>query len=94
MNQAVNLPPARVGELLGAEVERHFGPARLSGLQRLSGGASRETWSFDVETAAGAHHRLILRRDPIVFDKCKLSNITCFRKTAPLGPARFFFRAL
>lgn len=64
MNQAVALDPARVGELLGAELEHHFGPLQLSGLQRLSGGASRETWSFDVETAAGAHHRLILRRDP------------------------------
>src|ERR1041384_3016063 len=40
-----------VGALVGAE--------RVEGLRRLSGGASRETWSF---TADG--RRLILRRDP------------------------------
>ncbi|MEO3828249.1 phosphotransferase [Actinomadura sp. B10D3] len=33
--------------------------ARVTGLQRLSGGASRETWSFDAGGRA-----LILRRDP------------------------------
>lgn len=41
---------AHLAELLGAPV---------SGLRRLSGGASRETWSFDV-----AGRALILRRDP------------------------------
>src|SRR5690242_14142353 len=40
----------RLGRLLGAPVE---------GLERLSGGASRETWAF---TAGG--RALILRRDP------------------------------
>jgi aminoglycoside phosphotransferase (APT) family kinase protein len=64
VNQAVELPPAQVGELLAAALERHFGPVTLSGLERLSGGASRETWSFDVDTPAGTRHRLILRRDP------------------------------
>ena len=36
-----------------------LGPIRIEGLQQLSGGASRETWSFDAND-----HPLILRRDP------------------------------
>ena len=44
-----------LGERLGAE--------RIEGLRRLSGGASRETWSFDA-TMAGEVRPLILRRDP------------------------------
>ena len=33
-------------------------------LRRLSGGASRETWSFDAVPASGAPVPLVLRRDP------------------------------
>jgi aminoglycoside phosphotransferase (APT) family kinase protein len=40
------------------------GPGRVEGVQRLSGGASRETWSFDLVGASGARHGLVLRRDP------------------------------
>lgn len=42
---------------LGTEVS-------VTGLRRLSGGASRETWSFDVERPDGSTEALILRRDP------------------------------
>jgi aminoglycoside phosphotransferase (APT) family kinase protein len=35
----------------------------VDGLRRLTGGASRETWSFDAVPAAGKHRPLILRRD-------------------------------
>jgi aminoglycoside phosphotransferase (APT) family kinase protein len=45
------------GEALG--VER----VEIEGLRRLSGGASRETWSFDAVTPAGERRPLILRRD-------------------------------
>ncbi|GAC1587411.1 MAG: phosphotransferase family protein [Acidimicrobiales bacterium] len=38
--------------------------AEVVGLSRLSGGASRETWAFDVRRAGATHERLILRRDP------------------------------
>ncbi len=39
--------------------------AKVEGLVRLSGGASREIWSFDtVEPATGTRRELILRRDP------------------------------
>ncbi|MGJ9413231.1 phosphotransferase family protein [Aeromicrobium sp. CF4.19] len=36
----------------------------IDGLQRLSGGASRETWAFDVRQGDGQTCRLVLRRDP------------------------------
>jgi aminoglycoside phosphotransferase (APT) family kinase protein len=34
-------------------------------LERLSGGASRETWSFDAVKPGGARQPLILKRDPM-----------------------------
>ncbi len=38
---------------------------RVEGLARLTGGASRETWSFDaVDPTSGTRQELILRRDP------------------------------
>lgn len=37
---------------------------RIQDLQRLSGGASRETWSFDAALSDGSTRPLILRRDP------------------------------
>ncbi len=45
----------RLARLLGAEIDE---------LRRLSGGASRETWSFNAKEADGATRKLILRRDP------------------------------
>jgi aminoglycoside phosphotransferase (APT) family kinase protein len=43
---------------------RHFGAeARITGLSRESGGASRQTWSFDA-LVEGRSEPLILRRDP------------------------------
>ncbi len=38
--------------------------ARIEGLTRMSGGASRETWSFDAVAADGTRTELVLRRDP------------------------------
>jgi aminoglycoside phosphotransferase (APT) family kinase protein len=37
---------------------------RVEGLRRLSGGASRETWAFDLVHPGGTSKPLILRRDP------------------------------
>jgi aminoglycoside phosphotransferase (APT) family kinase protein len=49
---------------LAAAVRRHRGTAAtIEGLRRLSGGASRETWSFDAVTDS-ARLGLVLRRDP------------------------------
>ena len=45
----------RLGRLLGGGIEN---------LARLSGGASRETWSFDLRPMDGPVQHLILRRDP------------------------------
>ncbi|MEM7766275.1 MAG: phosphotransferase family protein [Pseudomonadota bacterium] len=39
-------------------------PGDVEGLSRLSGGASQETWSFDVVQAGGVRKGLILRRVP------------------------------
>jgi aminoglycoside phosphotransferase (APT) family kinase protein len=50
---------------LAAATERWLGaPVAIEDLHRLSGGASRETWSFDAVERAGTRHALVLRRDP------------------------------
>src|SRR4051812_45325289 len=49
---------------LASATSRYFAaPARIESLRRESGGASRQTWSFDA-VVGGKHHELILRRDP------------------------------
>lgn len=49
---------------LAGAASRYFGgPASIEGLRRESGGASRQTWSFDA-VVGGQRHELILRRDP------------------------------
>jgi aminoglycoside phosphotransferase (APT) family kinase protein len=49
---------------LASAASRYFGiPAQIHGLRRESGGASRQTWSFDALTG-DTRHELILRRDP------------------------------
>lgn len=52
-------------ERLAKAIERHLGQtAPIENLRRLSGGASRETWSFDAALPGGARAGLVLRRDP------------------------------
>ncbi len=51
---------ARLTEYLSAHLRR---PVRVTGLSRLAGGASRETWRFDAEVD-GEALPLVLRRDP------------------------------
>jgi aminoglycoside phosphotransferase (APT) family kinase protein len=48
--------PAVVEEATGVAVDR------ISGLTALSGGASRDSWSFDAELATGEVARLVLQR--------------------------------
>jgi aminoglycoside phosphotransferase (APT) family kinase protein len=49
---------------LAAACERHFGEAgSIEALQRLTGGASQETWSFDFVTSDGGRCESILRRN-------------------------------
>src|SRR5215472_897706 len=52
--------PAR----LATALDSTLGPTTVDGLTRLSGGASRETYSFDAIGADGARSGLVLRRDP------------------------------
>jgi aminoglycoside phosphotransferase (APT) family kinase protein len=49
---------------LAASLSEVLGPIEVHGLRRLTGGASRETWSFDAVLADGVRHELVLRRDP------------------------------
>jgi aminoglycoside phosphotransferase (APT) family kinase protein len=54
----------QVAAVLAIAAGRHFaGRATIEGLARESGGASRQTWSFDA-LVDGQRHELILRRDP------------------------------
>jgi aminoglycoside phosphotransferase (APT) family kinase protein len=53
---------------IAAQIEAYLtrswgGPVTVSGLSRIPGGASRETYRFDAEQD-GVVHRLILRREP------------------------------
>lgn len=53
-----------LAEALRGALAPQLGAVTISDLRRMTGGASRETWSFDATTDDGAVHRLVLRRDP------------------------------
>ncbi|MBS0221000.1 MAG: phosphotransferase family protein [Proteobacteria bacterium] len=54
----------QVCQALAAATGRHFrAAAEIENLARQSGGASRQTWSFDA-LVDGRRHALVLRRDP------------------------------
>ncbi|MCZ7536765.1 MAG: phosphotransferase [Acidimicrobiia bacterium] len=50
--------------IAGALARDLGGSVRVVDLRRLSGGASRETWSFDAVDERGTTLGLVLRRDP------------------------------
>src|SRR5260370_34242491 len=53
-----------VASVMAIVAGHHFGgPATIEHLVRESGGASRQTWSFDA-VVKGERYGLILRRDP------------------------------
>jgi aminoglycoside phosphotransferase (APT) family kinase protein len=52
------------GTELARPLKHWLGPVAIEGLTRLSGGASKQTWSFDAVGADGRRTPLILRRDP------------------------------
>jgi len=57
--------PDLAAPTVAAATARHLpGPVEVQDLRRLSGGASRETWSFDAVDAEGTRHQLVVRRDP------------------------------
>ncbi len=51
-------------EALARAIAPTCGHGSVLDLRRLSGGASRETWSFDLADASGRRHGFVLRRDP------------------------------
>lgn len=51
----------RLEDRLGTVLD---GPTGITGLHRLSGGASRETWAFQAQVGERGPRRLVLRRDP------------------------------
>lgn len=51
------------------------GAAAIAALDRLSGGASQETWAFSIEGPSGAGSQWILRRTPAGVDQ--RSNMGC-----------------
>ena len=64
MNVHTSTETETVARILAAATHRHFGaPATIEDLSRQSGGASRQTWSFDA-VVKGERHAMILRRDP------------------------------
>ena len=55
---------ARLAQLLASRLRAVWGAAaEITGIQRLPGGASRESWGVQARMADGAEHRLILLRD-------------------------------
>ncbi|MDE2363195.1 MAG: phosphotransferase family protein [Hyphomicrobiales bacterium] len=52
---------ARLADYLGARIGR---PAKVSGLDRIPGGASRETYRFVLEDPSAGARKMILRLDP------------------------------
>src|SRR5262249_9904940 len=74
----------QVAEVLARAAGRHFrGTARIEALARESGGASRQTWSFDA-VGDGKRQELILRRDPPLADR------PCSERAASLDRATEF----
>ena len=81
---------------LAAAVSRHLGtPHTVEELRRLSGGASRETWSFEAVAGDGSRLALVLRRDPTgagglsaPVDECRLIQAAGLAGV-PVAPVRF-----
>jgi len=51
--------------MLADALHDRLGPVAITGMTRLSGGASRETWAFDAIRPDGSVAELVLRRDPL-----------------------------
>ena len=53
-----------LGAALRGVLKEAFGAGvEVTGMTRLSGGASRQTWSLDATRPGGSVERLVLRRD-------------------------------
>jgi aminoglycoside phosphotransferase (APT) family kinase protein len=83
----------QVAAALARAVARHFGgPAAIEALRRESGGASRQTWSFDA-VVDGRRHGLILRRDPPAAPKGERERSAALDRATEFGVLRAAFAA-
>ncbi len=65
----------KVAAVLAAAAERSLGaPVKIENLQPLYGGASADTWSFDVD-CRGKHYELVLRLAPPRKDHMRMNRI-------------------
>ncbi len=81
-----------VAAALAAACGRHFGAAvGIENLRRESGGASRQTWSFDA-VAAGTRQELILRRDPPTVAGGEKASSTSLDRATEFGVLRAAFQ--
>jgi aminoglycoside phosphotransferase (APT) family kinase protein len=63
-----NFATSALHDVLTEKAAEVYGPgASVEHLTKLSAGASRESWSFDICAPDGATHPLILKRDPVVY---------------------------
>jgi len=53
----------RLARWIAAQPDAPPGPVAVRALRRLAGGASRESWAFELESG-GESRPLVLRRDP------------------------------
>jgi aminoglycoside phosphotransferase (APT) family kinase protein len=83
----------QVAAALAGAAGRHFGgPAVIEGISRESGGASRQTWSFDA-VVNGKRHGLILRRDPPTTTQAGAGSTTALDRATEFRVLRAAFRA-
>lgn len=63
-NKEAGLNDDEVAAYISAEAAHHFPAGKAVNIEKMSGGASRETWSFDWLGDDNSSTGLILRRDP------------------------------
>jgi aminoglycoside phosphotransferase (APT) family kinase protein len=82
-----------IAAALATACSRHFGsPATIQTLRRESGGASRQTWSFDA-VANNLRHELILRRDPPTSSGGEKASSTALDRATEFGVLKAAFEA-
>jgi aminoglycoside phosphotransferase (APT) family kinase protein len=83
----------QVGAALAVAAARHFGGATtIEGLARQSGGASRQTWSFDA-LVKGERRPLVLRRDPPVNGKTERERSVAIDRATEFRVLQAAYRA-
>lgn len=64
MSESVVTDEALSQTILNAAYKAGIDAKRVEGLKRLSGGASKETWAFDIVLSDGSQRELVMRREP------------------------------